>query len=338
MRKILLVLTVLSVVVATSTTFAVALTVDQIVDRPGSQYWPSSNGTHLAYEEFLRDRYNAYVEPLSGPGRIRLNEPGASGGLGWLIADTDVVAFQQWWNQRSIIYLHDISTGATTRAPEPVHSPEWEYWPVASQRFMLFNRAIIRHRQVQRRALILVDRITGQQRVLISDLKHKTSFPGFVGDRYAAWTVCGPLMCAIWTYDADTDTFAQNPLPAGTSQYAPAIDEAAGMIYFVQSAEDRCGRNVKVRRAAIGGGGQVVIATLPPGIDTGWTLGLAPNGQTGFQDLYFERWNCQIRMGHIYAFRSVDAPMVPRVAEGPTGGAGVAQGWDARPPLPAGAP
>jgi len=152
-----------------------------------------------------------------------------------------------------------------------------------------------------------------------------------------AWTVCGSKTCSVWTFDNDTEAVAQVPMPDGTEQFAPAIDETAGTIYLIRTAANRCGRNATLRRAMIGGSSWEMLATLPRGIDTGWTLSFAPNADTGYQDLFFERWDCDRRKGHVFAFRSVDAP--PPTTVRPAGsGHGVAGPGTSRPPLPPGGP
>ena len=336
MKKLLAALSLLSIVLATSTASAGGLGVEEIVNHSGTQFWPSSDGEIVAYAGYLQREWDAYVEPIDGHGRTRLNDNNSDGTLGSLVAGTDTVVFQQF-DRRSDLYIHRISTGRTWLMPRPIRSPEWEYWPVASQRFVLFNRAIIRNDRVQRRALVLVDREGGPQRILIRDANGKTVFPGYAGERYVAWSVCGSKTCSVWTFDVDTDTVARVPLPDGKAQYAPAIDETAGTIYLIQTPEDRCGVNVQLRRASLGGSNWETLATLPTGIDTGWTLSFAPNLDTGYQDLFFERWDCDRRKGHVFAFRSVDAPSPPPAV--PAGSGPWAAGpWSSRPPLPPGAP
>jgi hypothetical protein len=282
--------------------------IDAVVAGPGEQYWPSSDGEVVAYTEFRQQRSNAFVHVLGAEGRMRLNEPRTGGALGSVIAGTDLVVFQQW-DRASDLYYYNLSTGRRSRIPEPVRSPEWEYLPVASERFVLFLRAVINdRRRVVREKLLLVDRTTDQRVVLVEDLgDHRTLYPGFAGDRYAAWTTCTRTTCAISYFDDTTGTTTQMPLPERKAQYAPAIDESDGTVYYTQSPASRCGVNVMIRRATLGADDAVTIATLPDGIDTGWTLSLAPNSDTASKDIYFERWRCEGTTGDIFALRSVDA-------------------------------
>ena len=55
------------------------LTPVKVVGGPGEQYWPSSNGTYLAWTSSANDRLNVYVKELpSGTGE-RVNPRGNPG-------------------------------------------------------------------------------------------------------------------------------------------------------------------------------------------------------------------------------------------------------------------
>jgi len=185
----------------------------------------------------------------------------------------------------------------------------WAYWPVASEDFILFMRATHRFNT---RSLKLYDREANTIRTLIGDIGGKTVFPGFVGSRYAAWTTCGSQACSVSIYDSTTHATTKLPTPATKSSYAPAIDEATDQIYFVRGPADKCGVNITIRVGAVGSDQSTTVAALPKGIDTGWTLSLSSNTGSGFQDLYFERWECKERRGDVYVVRSVDAPALTR--------------------------
>ena len=47
------------------------------------------------------------------------------------------------------------------------------------------------------------------------------------------------------------------------------------------------------------------VAALPSGVDTGWTLSLAPNGDGTALDILFQRWICEQVTGDVYALRGV---------------------------------
>lgn len=45
--------------------------------------------------------------------------------------------------------------------------------------------------------------------------------PGAVGERYATWSVCGPLTCTAWIHDTELGTTRRIPAPDGRARYAP---------------------------------------------------------------------------------------------------------------------
>ena len=305
---------------------------EKVVGGPGEQYWASANDEHVAFAEYRRRRYDVYISQLDGSGRVRVNANDRGATLGTLMAGTDVVLLQQFRQNRSDLYFYDISTKRRWLVPPPVRSAHWEYWPAGSQAYILFMRFY--RTGDGRRSLMLYDRVADDVQVLIDDVRRKTVFPSFAGARYVAWTICGAQKCSIEVLDTDAGTTTELPQPRGKSRYAPSIDEASSTIYFVESASDVCGRNVTIRSATLGVDGSTVLASLPRRIDTGWTLGLAPNTATGFDDLYFERWDCRRQAGDVHRLVSVDGPP-PASADRPgdRGGSGLGE----RPTMP-GAP
>lgn len=279
---------------------------EKVVGGPGNQFWPSSNGQHVAFGELRHRRFDVYVSRLGRTTRTRINANDEQAVLGTLVEGTDQVVFQQYRRHRSDLYVYDISSRRRWLVPTPVRSDKWEFWPAASRELILFLRYFGGRRE--HRELLLYDRLGGDVRVLIGNTGGKTIFPGFAGTRYVAWTTCGAETCSIWYFDTQTDTMEKLPLPDGKAHYAPAIDEAAGAIYFVQSSANGCGRNVTLRRSTIGSASTTALATFPRTMDTGWTLGLTLNEGTGYQDLYYQRYDCGRKSGDVFRFVSVDAP------------------------------
>ncbi len=247
-------------------TAVAAVRSEKVVGGPGNQYWPSSNGQHVAFAEFRRGSDNVFVSRLGATARTRINANDENGTLGTLMAGTDQVVFQQFRRHRSDLYFYDISTKRRWLVPRPVKSDKWEYWPAGSQEFILFLRWF---KGDDHSELLLYDRVADDLQVLIDDIGAKTIFPGYAGAKYVAWSTCNRQTCWISYYDTETDTTTKLPLPGGKARYAPAIDEATGTIYFVESAADKCGRNVTLRMATIGVVGSTALATLPRTIDTG---------------------------------------------------------------------
>lgn len=310
MRR-MVVASVLAFAMLVGGTATAAVRSEKVIGGPGDQYWPSSNGVHVAFSSYRRPIEDVFVSRLGGTARTRINANDEEATLGTLIAGTDQIVFQQFRRYRSDLYFYDISTRRRWLVPRPVKSDKWEYWPAGSQEFILFLRYF--GGRNDHSELLLYDRVTDDLQTLIADIGGKRIFPGFAGARYVAWTTCGGGTCSISYYDSDTDTITKLPPPSGKARYAPAIDEATGAIYFVESHADKCGRNVTLRTTTIGVPGTTALATLPNTIDTGWTLGLTPNSDSGFQDIYYERWDCQRETGDIYRFVSVDEP-APTIA------------------------
>jgi len=308
MRRVLIVMMASCTVVMGSTAAHGGASMEKVVGGGGTQYWPSSNGTFVAYSNYFRRDYNALAMNEASGHTLRANARGTSGVLGSFIQGTSEFIFQQY-GDHSDLYFFDVSNRHRSAAPNTVNGVGWAYWPVASEDFILFMRATHRFNT---RSLKLYDRGADTIRTLIGDIGGKTVFPGFVGSRYAAWTTCGSQACSVSIYDSTTHTTTKLPTPATKSSYAPAIDEATDQIYFVRGPADKCGVNITIRVGAVGSDQSTAVATLPRGIDTGWTLSLTANTTSGFQDLYFERWDCKDRRGDVYAIRSVDDPGIMR--------------------------
>ena len=306
MKHIVIMIAAFAVLGATASPAAAGLTPQKVVGGPGSQYWPSSNGTYVAWSDGRNRLARIFVmDPGTGT-RAKVNRPGSDSNLGSFIQGTDELVYQEYSGTRSDLYFYDAGSGDRRKAPRTVNAPGFEYWPQGSQRFLLFLRATNRFRT---HSLFLYDRAADHQRRLVSSIPaNRSIYPGFVGDRYAAWSTCNGEFCTISVYDDSTHTIDKLPRPSGKADYAPAIDEASGQLYFVRSQADRCGRGVTIRRGTLGATDSVSLLALPRGIDTGWNTSLTTDAGSGFLDIYFERWNCRQRSADIYALRSVNAP------------------------------
>ena len=73
-----------------------------------------------------------------------------------------------------------------------------------------------------------------------------------------------------------------------------------------------CGQALSIRRSPLGAPATgVVLADLPPGIDTDWVSSLTTNPDTMDRDLYFGRWNCAREDSDVYALQGADVPAAP---------------------------
>jgi hypothetical protein len=82
------------------------------------------------------------------------------------------------------------------------------------------------------------------------------------------------------------------------------VDEADGQVYVVRSGQ-ACGASVRIVRVPLSdlGATPVTIATLPAGIDVGFTLSLEERPTQ--LDLWFSRYRCGPQQGDVYRLRDV---------------------------------
>jgi hypothetical protein len=304
-RRFGIVLLACSVVISIGVPALADLPLEMVVDGKGEQYKPSGNGTYVAWASSVDRRDTVYVREASSGKPRRVNARGTEGTMGSFIAGTNKLIYQQFTDTRSDLFIFDAASGDRRKAPPAVNEPGWEYWPQASSHFILFMRTVT---PFTKHSLMLYNRVSRTTRRLIADVGGKDVFPGYAGSRYAAWTSCGSKTCSIFVFDASDGSTRKLATPDGSADYAPALDEATGDLYFIRSSANDCGRNVSIRKAALGSPDSLEVATLRDGTDTGWNLSLATDPVTSLHDLYFERWVCSTHQGDIYAVRSVDGP------------------------------
>jgi hypothetical protein len=283
------------------------LTPVKVMGGPGEQHSPSSNGTYLAWTTYVNNTLNVYVKTLPDGAPERVNQAGTSAEIATFIGSSNVLVYEQWSRTaRGDLYFYDVSTGARTEAPAAVNSSRtWEFSPMASDNFLLFERFKWSYSgTLLESALLLYERNSG----VITTLEEGQSNyyrPTFAGATYVAWTVCGSVGCAIHYWSAEGGEQVQPSVP-GRDQYSAWIDEATEQVYYVRAKPPTCGKLVTIRRSTLGSSASTLLASLPRGIDTGENLSLATDLATSGQDLYFERWSCRRETGDIYALEGVD--------------------------------
>jgi hypothetical protein len=277
-----------------------------VLKGPEDQSTPFVNATYLVWTQDSiahpgRDHAYGRTPVLGATGRFRMDDAGSSGVAGGIDPDRDRAIYQQITGPESDLYWFDLVAGTRRRLPSVVNTGRWERDPRVSSTFMLFARdtpdAVSLF--LWRRGTTTLDRI--------ASYGYATSsvFPGSVGDRYATWTRCSPVLCSVYVYDTDTATTTRYPTRNERSQYAPVLDEGSGMLYFVRSGSE-CGSSVGIWRRTLDLSGRGVrLATLPAGIDTGWTLSL--DHVSGRLDLWFSRFRCGSHQGDLAKLRDVGA-------------------------------
>jgi hypothetical protein len=275
----------------------------RILAGPEDQTHPSVNDTYLIWtqnsEEFP-NRYHAYGKVRGTTGVFRLNPTGTRGFAGGIDPDQDRAIYQQIDGQASDVYTIDLATRQRTKLPAPINTDRWEWGPRISNAFYLFARDASR-----KTTLFLFDRVAKTIEELVSlDLTRYYVSPAAVGERYATWSVCGPLMCNAFIRDTETDQTRKIPAPDGKARYAPVVLEAEGLVYFVRSGTG-CGSAVRIMRLPVTtlSATPTTLATFPDGIDVDFQMSLV---QLGSQvDLWFSRHRCAPQQGDLYRIRDV---------------------------------
>ncbi len=229
-----------------------------------------------------------------------MNPRGTRGYAGGIDPDQDRAIYQQIDGQASDLFTIDLDTRRRIKLPVPINTGRWEWGPRISNSFFLFARDA-----PLKTTIFLYDRAAKTMERLVSlDLTKYYVPPGAVGERYATWSVCGPRTCNAFIRDTDTDQTRKIPAPDGKPRYAPIVDEAEGLVYFVRSGPT-CGSTVRIMRLALAdlAAAPVGLLTLPVGVDVGGQMSLEHVGAR--VDLWFSRYRCAPQQGDIYRIRDV---------------------------------
>lgn len=282
----------------------------KIVGGPEDQRHPSVDDTHLIWTQSSRTKPNvdhAYGKVLAADRRFRLDDGGTRGAAGGIDPASGRAIYQQMTARTSDLYWFDLGTKDRTKvAAAGVNTDRWERDPRVSAAFLLFARDA-----GSMTSVFLYDRTADALTKLAGyDVTRFFLAPGMVGDRYAAWTVCGPFTCSVWWFDTQEADPKPRKLASvqGRPQYAPVIDEVGGFVYFVRSGQS-CGASVGIWRRAWPLDPALPaerIASLPAGIDTGWTMSLDRDAANERVDLWFSRYRCSSRQGDVVELRDVE--------------------------------
>jgi hypothetical protein len=275
----------------------------RILAGPEDQLLASENATYVIWtqsSELSPNRYHAYEQVRATNRVFRLNPRGTRGYAGGIDPDQDRAIYQQIDGQASDLFTIDLDTRRRFKLPVPINTGRWEWGPRISNSFFLFARDA-----PLKTTIFLYDRAAKTMERLVSlDLTKYYVPPGAVGERYATWSVCGPRTCNAFIRDTDTDQTRKIPALDGKPRYAPIVDEAEGLVYFVRSGPT-CGSTVRIMRLALAdlAAAPVGLLTLPVGVDVGGQMSLEHVGAR--VDLWFSRYRCAPQQGDIYRIRDV---------------------------------
>jgi hypothetical protein len=275
----------------------------RIVGGRPDQLLSSVNETYLIWtqnSESFPNRFHAYGKLRGTTQPFRLNPAGTGGWTGGIDPDQDRAIYQQIEGRTSDLFTINLGTLRRIRLPRPINTARWEWGPRISNAFYLFARDAS-----LKTTLFLYDRSTKTMEKLVSlDLTRYRTVPGAVGERYATWSVCGPLNCGAFIRDTILDQTIKIPAPPGRARYAPIVHESEGMVYFVRSGPT-CGSVVRIMRLPMSDlhAPPVGLVTLPVGIDVDLQMSLDEVGSN--VDLWFSRYRCGPQQGDIYRLRGV---------------------------------
>jgi len=269
-----------------------------VVVRPGSQWVPSAapGAAYIAYAQSRPGHPNqldAYVKP-AGQTRWKVNTRGMAwpGGI-----DGTTMIYQQDYRGNSDLHLIDLGTKVRS-LPDGVNSAKWEWRPTISNGWILFGR-IWGSRPVKY-SIVLHNENTSENRVLETRRTRPARGldPGQVNGDFATWDVYSTRTGSgtVRLYQISTSTTTSLPLPRGKAQYAPSV-LADGTFFFVRADAGVCGRHVSLWEHT--GGGNVVLARLPPGYDVDRTYAVSEGGSES-TSVYFDRVRCSNSTSHIY--------------------------------------
>jgi hypothetical protein len=236
--------------------------------------------------------YDVYARPRAGGTAVKVNLTNTFGFGPSVVQGSPTGAFiyQQAAGSNSNLVFYNPSTRVRTALPGKVNSTAWEYYGVASSKYVAFMR-----QTAKTRAMYLYNRTTGA----LSQLATTTLGcggclrPTFVGSTHVVWTSCSPstFVCNVRVHVIGGSTVTVPKAPAPYSAYDAGMDEATGDVYFIRSTS-YCGLFVEIQRWSTDGGAPVTIHALDEGIDAGDTS-LAPDTTTpGDTDVQYSQFDC----------------------------------------------
>ncbi len=286
--------------IATGAALTVGATMASAVIAPtlvkggtGDQNSPTANSTTLGYSanSSAHPRHSdAFVEPLGGGARTKVNARRTSGYMGHMNGDSGELIYQQV-KASSDLLLYDIDTATRSQPPRGVNTDLWEWSPSISPRHILFGRNSFRDLSSPWK-VILFDRVSRRSKVLDSvTFRCRCIWPGQVTDEYATWTKCTSA-CNVWYYDiAGGGDPVKVPNPDTRLQYYGGVSEDSGSIYYGSTgAGSSCGQDTYIMRWNPVGGGDPVVVTGLVDVAVGDPMYVFADG--AHDDLYFTRGRC----------------------------------------------
>ena len=277
----------------------------QIVAGPEDQLLPSANADYLIWTA----NSGASPEPLPRVREaprdervFRLNPPAPAATRAASIPDRTWRSTSRSTGRASDLYHDRPRDAGRHQLPAPINSGRWEWGPRVSNAFYLFARDA-----AAKTTLFLYDRAAKSiERLASYDLTTVLRrAPGAVGERYATWTVCGPLTLQRLRPGHRDRPDAEDPRPRreGSVRAGRRRGREPRLLRPV-GARVRCrGPHHAASPLSDLAATPVGLRTLPAGVDVGGQL--SARGRPSRVDLWFSRYRCGPQQGDIYRLRDV---------------------------------
>jgi len=267
---------------------------------------PAAGGGYFTWAKSRRGHPHVYDvwAQLEGQAPFKIN-PGGTSAFGGGI-DTTTLVYQQVRKYNSDLRLFDLVARQRMSVPPGINTQRWEWGPTMSGEWLQFARGVYGVAQ----QVILVNRVTGEQRVLDAVGKRGSLDPGQVNGNYAVWSKCRGNTCDVFRYDIAAGT--RNAMPAnGQLLYAPSV-VPTGTIYYIRG-EATCGGAELVKTTL--DGTTFVLADFGAARDVASTSALVlpgrpPNGGPGGR-IYFDIYKCANKRSDIYSLDDVESEPPP---------------------------
>jgi hypothetical protein len=287
-----------------STSFAAVVPVGLQVSPTTDDVNPTATTSFQAWERFTSSTRNVYAVPRAGGSMWKVNAARTFGAKPFARGGTQTIIYQQFRGSASSLFFYNLSTRARKSAGAKVNTAAWEYWGVASKKYIAFMRETRTARN-----LLLFNRSTGRLKLIVS-AKRSCSFcltPEWVGASHLVYSQCSQTTFAcqerVLTIGGATVTAPRGPAPH--SNYGGALDEATGNLYYI-STTSYCGLFATIEEWNISGGAPGSVYDFAEGIDGNGTS-LAPDvGTPGNSDLLFSQFDCLAQDSDNYEIDSVN--------------------------------
>ena len=276
---------------------------------------PAATATYQAWEQnsvSSPGHWNVYAVPRAGGAVWKVNaRRTAAYTPSPVTGGTETFIYQQARGNSSNLYLYNPTSRTRRLLPAKVDSTAWEYYGVASTKYVAFMRLTSRAR-----TLLLYNRSSGRITQVASSRSRcgLCLEPNWVGTSHLAYTVYSPRTnttnVRVLTIGGSTVTVPRQSGPSWDN-YGASMAESTGDIYFAQSTI-YCGLFVSIARWNLGGGIPTSVYDLPEGIDLN-SVSLAPDTATpGNLDALYSQYDCLAQNSDNYELQSVNTlPAAP---------------------------